>query len=205
LKRLTCFLLTKKVDFYRLLSEQAHQTLEGIESLHQYMRSGDKSYAELVGEIEKAADLKRRILLEELDKTFITPFEREDIYTLSKAIDDIIDYGESTLEEMKVFKLGPTDELNEMVDIILELTWAICSAVDHLENNRNISSEYAVKAKALENKIEDLYRNLLAKLFDNENITYVLKMREIYRHISNCADKGDLAADVIGHIIIKMS
>jgi uncharacterized protein len=204
LKRLSGFLLPKKIDFYGLLSEQAHKTQEGMEALHQYMRSGDKRYAEQVSEIEKAADLRRRILLDELDKTFITPFEREDIYTLSRAIDDIIDYGESTLKEMAVFEISPTDELNEMVYIILELTKAICSAVDHLGNDRIISSKNAVKAKALENEIENLYRHSLTKLFDNENIKYVLKMREIYRHISNCADKGDLAADVIGHIIIKM-
>jgi uncharacterized protein Yka (UPF0111/DUF47 family) len=145
------------------------------------------------------------VLLDELDKTFITPFEREDIYMLSRAIDDIIDYGDSTLDEMEIFRLEPTEALGKMVEIILELTRAICLAVECLENNQAISCEYAVKAKKLENKIEDLYRRMLAELFENDDIKYVLKMREIYRHLSNCADKGDLAADVIGHIIIKAS
>lgn len=198
-------MLPKKVDFYAMLSEQAHKTLEGMDALYHYMESGNKEFADLVKEIEVAADLKRRELLDELDKTFMTPFDREDIYTLSKAIDDIIDYGNSTVEEMEVFKLTPTVELRKMVEIILELTRAICLAVDYLEKKKNISSGYAVKAKELENKIEKLYRSFLDELFENEDIKYIFKMREIYRHISNCADKGDLAADMIGHIIIKMS
>jgi uncharacterized protein Yka (UPF0111/DUF47 family) len=205
MKPLLKFILPKKVDFYFMISEQAHETLVGIEALLNYMKTGNREYAEQVRAVEKTADMKRRVLLDELDKTFITPFEREDIYTLSRAIDDIIDYGESTLDEMDVFGLEPSPPLCEMVEIILELTKAICFAVDYLENNRTISSEYAVKAKALENKIERLYRNLLAKLFEQEDIKNIFKMREIYRHLSNCADKGDLAADVIGHIIIKIS
>ena len=205
MKKILQFMLPKKVDFYALLSEQAHKTLDGIGELLEYMKSGEKSWADRVRETEQAADLKRRALLDELDKTFITPFEREDIYTLSRAIDDIIDYGDSTLEEMEVFGLEPTDELRQMVAIILDLARAICLAVDHLENSRAQSCEAVVQAKSLENKIEQLYRSLLAQLFENEDIKYVFKMREIYRHLSNCADKGDLAADAIGHIIIKMS
>ncbi len=199
------FILPKKPNFYKMISEQAHQTLEGMEALSRYMKTGEPEYALRVHETEKAADLKRRVLLDELDKTFITPFEREDIYLLSKAIDDIIDYGDSTLEEMEVFQLEPTEELSKMVEIILDLTHSICLATDYLENNRSISGEYALKAKLLENEIETLYRRHLSELFDGEDIKYIFKMREIYRHLSNCADKGDLAADAIGHIIIKMS
>lgn len=203
-KTLFKFFLPKKVNFYKMLFEQACKTEEGIKALLDYVNTGDSIYANLVKEIEETADLKRRVLLDELDKTFITPIEREDIYTLSKAIDDIIDYGESTVEEMEVFKLEPNEELSEIVEIMLEVAKSICFAVKYLENNRSISNEYAVKAKSLENQVERLYRNSLAKLFENEDIKYVLKMREIYRHLSNCADKGDLAADVIGHIIIKI-
>ena len=205
MKQIFKFMLPRKVDFYIMLSEQAHKTQEGMEALLDYMKSGDHQYADKIRDIEKSADSKRRVLLDELDKTFITPFEREDIYTLSKAIDDIIDYGETTLEEMEIFGLEPTEELSTMAEIILEMTRAICLAVEYLENNRNISCENAVKAKSLENRIEKLYRNSLVKLFENEDIKYVFKMREIYRHLSNCADKGDLAADIIGHIIIKIN
>ena len=66
-------------------------------------------------------------------------------------------------------------------------------------------AEHGVKAKSLENRIEKLYRNSLVKLFENEDIKYVFKMREIYRYLYNCVDKGDLATDIIVHIIIKIN
>lgn len=205
MKKLPWFILAKKVDFYHMLFEQAQVTVEGIKVLLEYMKTGDRSYAEVLCETEGAADMKRRVLLDELDKTFITPFEREDIYTLSRAIDDIIDYGYTTVEEMELFKLGPDAELIKMVEVILDMTKAISLAVEYLENNRNISNEHALKAKALENQAEKLYRSSLVELFKNDDIKYILKMREMYRHLSNCADKGDLAADVICHIVIKMN
>ncbi len=198
-------MLPKKVNFYQMLYEQAQKTEEGMRTLLDYMKTGQSEYASLVKEIEEAADLKRRVLLDELDKTFVTPFDREDIYTLSKAIDDIIDYGSSTVEEMEVFNLEPTEELQSMVEVMLEACKCICLAVEYMENNRNISKEYAVKVKSLENQMEKIYRKTLARLFENEDIKHVLKMREIYRHLSNCADKGDLAADVIGHIVVKLN
>jgi uncharacterized protein len=205
MRKLTNIFLPKKSNFYKMLFDQAQVTVEGMDYLHKYMKTKDEKLSERLNESEGVADLKRRVLLDELDKTFITPFDREDIYTLSRAIDDIIDYGDTTAEEMKLFELEAADELYEMTGIILEMTKAICRAVEYLENNKNISNEHALKAKALENQVEKLYRNSLVKLFKNDDIRYILKMREIYRHISNCADKGDLAADVIGHIIIKMN
>jgi len=205
MKKLIRFILPKNVNFYQMLFEQTQITTEGIKALLEYMITGDRTYAEKLREVEGTADLKRRVLLDELDKTFITPFEREDIYMLSRAIDDIIDYGDTTAEEMELFTLKPNDELVKMVEVILDMTKAICLAVEYLENNRNISNEHALKAKALENRAEKLYRDSLVELFKNDDIKYIFKMREIYRHLSNCADKGDLAADVIGHIIIKMN
>lgn len=130
--------LHKKADFYGMLFEQSQKTVEGIKALSDYMETGDKTFADQVREIESMADLKRRILLDELEKMFITPFEREDIYLLSKAIDDIIDYGERTVEEMEAFALDNKEELDKMVEIILEMARNISFAVKYLENNRNI-------------------------------------------------------------------
>jgi len=63
---------------------------------------------------------------------------------------------------------------------------------------------FAVGAKKYENEIENLYRKYVAELLKGDDIKYILKMREIYRHLSNCADKISLAGDILGHILIKM-
>ena len=204
MRKLNKIFLPRKVNFCGMLHDQALKTTEGMKTLLEYMKTGDKALAARVREIEVEADLKRRVLLDELDKTFITPFEREDIYNLSKAIDDIIDYGDSTVEEMEIFGVRPTEALVRIMEVMYEVAQSISTAVEYLETNSNIAKEYAVKTKALENQVETLYRKALAALFEGDDFHQILKMREIYRHLSNCADKGDLAADMIGHIIVKL-
>ena len=83
-------------------------TFEGLEALMKYMNDQNAAMANLVTEKENAADEARRILINELNKTFITPFDREDIFALSRAIDDVLDYGYSTVMEMEILKVRPT-------------------------------------------------------------------------------------------------
>lgn len=191
-------------DFYKLLVAQSEKTLEGIKQLKLYMKTGLIEDGEKLITLEKEADELRRIVIDELNKTFITPFEREDIFILSRAVDDMLDYSRSTYEEMQILGLHPTDETRNMVELILEASEGINYAIIYLKGNPRISSEHAVKAKKVENKIETEYRECLAKLLEDDDVKYILKMREIYRHLSNLADKIDYAADVIGHIVVKI-
>jgi len=89
-----------------MLSDQASKTLEGIEALGEFVENQNQKNANRVKEIEKEADELRRVLVEELHKTFITPMDREDIYALSRAIDDIVDYANSTVDEMEIYEVA---------------------------------------------------------------------------------------------------
>jgi uncharacterized protein Yka (UPF0111/DUF47 family) len=81
-------------------------------------------------------------------------------------------------------------------------------AVDRLQEHPGVASEHASRAKAIENKVEEVYREALAELFsggeDIKHIYKVLKQREVYRHLSNAADRGDEAANVIADIVVKI-
>lgn len=198
------WLFSKEVDFYNLLQEQSKLTLQGVCALEKYMITGNTEDGDEVNKLEKIADKKREILINELDKTFITPFDREDIFQLSKAIDDILDYSDTTVKEMEIYKLKPTEELLEIVTVIKLSTDFIHKSVCNLNKNKKEGMEQALKAKKNENEVENLYRKNLAKLFEEEDVKYILKMREIFRHLSNCADKIDLAGDILGHIYVKM-
>ncbi len=191
-------------DFYTMLYKQSEKTMEGVECLYQYMSTGDVQYGANVVKKETEADELRRTLISSLEQTFITPFGREDIYSLSRVIDDVIDYSCSTVEEMRLFKLETNDALAQMASILFESSKAINQAVKHLENHWDISREQLVKIKYYENEMESVYRNALVELLENDDWKYILKMREIYRHLSNAADKSDEAANILGHIIIKM-
>jgi predicted phosphate transport protein (TIGR00153 family) len=193
----------KRKDFYKMLSDQASKTLEGIEALGRYVEDQNKENANRVKNIEREADELRRILVEELHHTFVTPMDREDIYALSRAIDDIVDYANSTVDEMEIYEVSSREDLREMVDILRKAAREINDAVKILETYPKIAMQHAVKAKSYENAMEKAYHTALADLFKEADTVYMLKMREIYRHLSNAADRSDEAANIICTIVMK--
>ncbi len=203
------FFKPRQSNFLRLLIDQAQKTLEGMEALEEFMRTGDPKEAKRVGQCEREEDELRRILIDELNRTFVTPIDREDIFALSRAIDDILDYAYSTVDEMSIFGIGPTPLLQRMVAVLGEAAAEIQMAVRHLKERPNLASQHAARAKVLENQAEAIYREAIADLFkgpkDVDDIVYMLKMREIYRHLSNAADRGDETANIIGDIVVKMT
>jgi predicted phosphate transport protein (TIGR00153 family) len=173
------------------------------------MISGDPVASALLSSKEKEADEARRILIDELNKTFITPFDREDIFLLSRTIDDVLDYAYSTVSEMEILKVEPTNFMQSMASILRDAAYELLMAVDRLENHPGVANDHAQRAKSLENRVEEVYREALADLFSGaEDIQHVIKMlksREVYRHLSNAADRGDEAANVIADIIVKIT
>lgn len=197
----------KSNRFLELLIEQAEFTVEGMEALKQYMRQPDGTIAEKVSRIESEEDEVRRILIDELNRTFVTPFDREDIFALSLTIDDILDYAEETVDRMVTLNVDPNQYLERMVTLLSDAAVEILRGVSELVDHPNVANDHAVRAKALENRVEQVYREALADLFrdpeDLNGVMEILKLREIYRHLSNAADRGDQAANVIGDIVVK--
>lgn len=193
--------------FTELLIKQAEYAVEGHKALKQYATRPDAALAAQVDKLEKEADEVRRILIDELNQTFVTPIDREDIFALSRAIDDILDYANSTVEEMALFKASPNSYIQRMASLLHDAAHEIHQGVLRLDDHPSVAAEHAVRAKALENRMETVYREALADLFSGaenvEEIIQILKLREIYRHLSNAADRGDEAANVIGDIVVK--
>jgi predicted phosphate transport protein (TIGR00153 family) len=199
----------RKNIFIKLIHEQAALSLAGLDALKIYMTSQDPAAAAMLVSKEKEADEARRILIYELNKTFITPFDREDIFSLSRTIDDVLDYAYSTLIEMQVLKVEPTSYMQRMASLLRDAAYELFMAVDCFEDHAGVAGEHAKRAKALENQVEGIYREALADLFSGaEDIPHVIKMlklREVYRHMSNAADRGDEAANVIADIVVKIT
>ncbi|MEA4907822.1 MAG: DUF47 family protein [Chloroflexi bacterium] len=194
----------------KLLIEQAHLTTKGLELLNKYLERRDSGVAEKIAETEKEADEVRRVLIEELMHTFVTPFDREDIFTLSREIDDILDYANTTVDEMEILDVTPTPYMQRIASLLYDACTEIQLAVDRLQTNHlSVATDHVQRAKALENRVETVYREALADLFKGpKNIKHVMtmfKVREIYRHLSNAADRGDGAANVIADIVMKKS
>ena len=203
------FFKSKPDRFVKLLVQQAECTLKGMEALKEYMDNPCKEQARVITRMEKDADEVRRILIDELNHTFVTPMDREDIHALSRAIDDIIDYGYTTVGEMDILEVQPNDYLRRMVSLLRDAAREIHLSVLRLSDHPGVAEDHAVRAKALENRVETVYREALAELFhlprDVDHVVEMLKLREIYRHLSNAADRGDEAANVLTDIVVKMT
>ncbi len=195
--------------FLKLIHDQAALTLDGLEALKAYLDTQEPAASALLNTKEKEADEARRILIDELNKTFVTPFDREDIFSLSRTIDDVLDYAYSTATEMQILKVEPTSYMVRMASLLRDAAYEIASAVDRLQDHPAVANDHAQRAKALENRVEDVYREAIADLFSGaEDIAHVVKMlklREVYRHMSNAADRGDEAANVIADIVVKLA
>lgn len=194
-----------KRDFFKMLRDQAAKTEEGLSALHDFILDPSAEKEKRVETLEAEADDIRRKLIMELNCAFVTPIDREDIFSLSRAIDDMIDYAKSTVEEMLLFKVKPNNFIITMTETLAKAAHEINEAVELLEKHPARASEHLIRAKKAENFVEHRYREALADLFNSSDAVEIIKMREIYRHLSNCADRGDEAADIIGDIVVKVT
>ena len=209
MKRLGDFFKARQDNFVALLVQQAEWAVKGLDALLAYMSDGNETSAEAVRQAEKEADEVRRILIDELNRTFVTPMDREDIFALSRAIDDIIDYAYSTVDEMQILHVAANSYMQRMVSLLRDAANEVHLAMLRIKDHPGVATEHAQRAKALENRVESVYREAIAALFegtaDPERIMEMLKLREIYRHLSNAADRGDEAANIIGDVVVKMT
>lgn len=194
--------------FVTLLSDQAALAVEGLRLLQGLARDqpSREQGAEAVKRVEREGDEIRRVLIDELMRTYSTPFDREDLFALSRSIDDIVDAADEAARELYTFKIRPPGELDEMIDVLLDGARHIELAVGELLDHPLVAADHAVRAKRCENRIDDLYHAAVEALFDGPEVTSeLLKAREIYRHLKNSADRIDQTADEISVIVIKRS
>lgn len=199
----------KENIFIRLLREQAEVLQRGAQALERYVTTGNDDDADIVEMSEKQGDELRRILIDELHQTFVTPFDREDIFELSLFLDDVLDYCYTTILEMKLLNVTSDEYLQEMVTRVREASDELLQAMQRLEKNPLVALDHSRRAKRRENQVEKLYRQAVTDLFegpdDVHHVMDMLRTREVYRHISNAADQADQAANVIGKVVMKMT
>jgi hypothetical protein len=203
------FFKPRQSNFPRLLIQQGEYAVAAAEALQAYLKKPSDKNVARARQMEKDADEIRRILIDELNRTFVTPIDREDIFALSRSIDDVIDYIYTTVEAMEVLGVEPDSALEEIVSLLLDAAIEIHLALQRLGDHPNVATEHAMRAKAMENRVERLYRQTIAALFQGpenvEHIMEMLKRREVLRHLSNAADRGDAAADIITDIVVKQT
>ncbi|MFI3229593.1 MAG: DUF47 family protein [Bacillota bacterium] len=191
-------------DFFELLIKQAEIMTKGMQLLTDYCKSNDQADADAVIKAEHEGDMIRRVLIDQLNKTFITPFDREDLFRLSSQLDEILDYAKTTVDEIKFFNIVPDKEMCEISATLTEMCEHITLAVSNIEHHQAISRDEAICVKGMENKVGDMTMRALALLFECDDHKKIFKYREIYRHLNQTADISDQAMDSLLDIMVKM-
>ncbi|MFA5449688.1 MAG: DUF47 family protein [Clostridia bacterium] len=198
------FKLKKSVNFFELLKQQAEIMTKGMRLLNQYCITHKEDDADAVIKAEHDGDMVRRILIDELNRTFITPIDREDLFRFSGELDEILDYAKTSVDEIRFFNVIPDEDMNDITLALIDMCEHIVLAVSHLENHPSIAKDEAIYVKAMENKIGDMTMRALAILFEDDDHKKIFKYREIYRHLNQTADLGDMAMDTLLDIMVKM-
>lgn len=192
--------------FLALLDEQASLAVTSLELLQEFeQRNGTpEAAARAIKDIERRGDEVRRILIDELFRTYSTPFDREDLFVLSRSIDDILDAADEAARELATFQIAPLEGLHQMTEVLMDGAQHIRLGVSELLDHPLIAADHARQAKRSENRIDAHYHAAVDSLFDSKrDVAALFKEREVYRHLKNSADRIDRAADDISMIVIK--
>lgn len=202
--RLLQRLVPKTADFYLLLHQQCQQVCVTVDNLARFMVDESPAAGEILKEDEHEADRLRMRNLHELNSSFSTPMDREDIYRAIASLDSIVTYCKSTYNEMQALRLQPDQHSKAMVS---ELQIGI-KALEHgfgiLGKKPADAEQHAFAARHSERRVEKIYRRAIADLFQGDDYLNMFKQRELYRHLSNAADKVHATANVLEDIIVKL-
>jgi predicted phosphate transport protein (TIGR00153 family) len=200
----------KPVDsvFYELLTKSATHLVDGARILAEMLGdSADRvGIAARMQDAEHQADETTHEIAKRVNATFVTPFDREDIYALASGLDDVMDYMEEAVDLTVLYEVGalPT-ELAEQVDVLQRCAELTAEAMPRLKSMKGLE-EYWIEINRLENAGDKSYRRILAKLFSG---TYdaldVLKLKDVVDSLEHAVDAFEKVANIIEQIHAKES
>lgn len=191
-------------DFYTLLHEQSRQVVHTVGLLVTYMESGDDAIGEQIKQDEHAADKVKVRNIHTLNEAFSTPIDREDIYRAITTLDEIVNGCKDAVSEMHALSLTPDAFTLEMARLLLAGVQSLEAGYGKLGKNPAAAAVDADAARKSERKVEKLYRKALADLFQGDQYIHMFKRREIYRHLTNAAERMAHCANTLHDIVVKM-
>src|SRR3989338_29480 len=181
-------LLPKQMNFFDLFDKQVECTIDAARCFKEIVSSNtlEGTLLQKMRDIEHEGDHAAHTIIDSLDKTFITPFDREDIHALTKELDDIIDMIHTIVNRLKVYKLNGMDRnLAEFADVIEKSVLEVACAVKGLRHMKNskIISDACIEVNRLENVGDSMRDKMLTELFENfkNDPMHVIKWKEIYQ------------------------
>jgi predicted phosphate transport protein (TIGR00153 family) len=200
--------MPREQKFYDLFEASAANITKASKALKEMLDTWqfiDSRVAEIT-ELEHEGDTITHQVISMLHRTFVTPFDREDIALLAHTMDDVIDFIHSAADSMFIYKIkNPSARAKELADVIVQAAVELQKAVSCLRHKKQFNKmlESCVEINRLENSADRIYRAAIGELFDNTDMAYVIKWREIYEHMETATDRAEDVADVIEGVALK--
>ncbi len=200
-------LIPREEAFFELFKEAAHNMIEGSRLLKVMMEDfrSPIEQAQGIKDVEHVGDGLTHDIARRLNKTFITPIDREDIHDLASALDDILDTAEAIADRFVLYKVKkPTEMAIKLADILYQASVAVGRGVDLLGLPHPEMKKCSVQVNSLENEADRVSRDAISSLFENEtNPIMVLKWKEIYENFEAGTDRCEDVANILERITLK--
>ena len=198
----------KEINFFEMFEKASLNVNRGATLLVEMMDNFGLAEvkAKEIYEAEQEGDMLTHEVLRRLNKTFITPLDREDIHSLISRLDDVLDLFWASADRAVLFKLNnPLPEAADLAKTLQETTDIITKAINCLKDKKySYIQEYCIEINRLENRCDRIFREALVKLFDTvkDPIT-VIKWKEVYEHLEDASDKCEDVANILEGIVLK--
>ena len=202
-------LIPREKKFFVLFEQSAQNEVKIAQQLKDMVDTWEnvKERLGVITKLEHEGDAITHQIVAELHRTFVTPFDREDIVLLAESLDDITDFIHSAADAMLLYKVKrPTDKAKELTDILMQTVIEVEKGVSEIQGriSRNKLLKLCVEINRLENVADSVYRSALAELFANSaDFAYLIKWREIYEDIETAIDRCEDVANTLEGIALK--
>jgi len=201
-------LIPREMEFYTLFNQSAKLLLDAGKLLHEVVVDFRDlpEKAQRMERLEHDADQVTHEIIARLNKTFITPLDREDIHELATTLDDVMDFIEEVTEHLILFRVKePTLQFKALAEVVAKQVEEINKMVPRLKDLKHAQIlQHCIEVNRLENQADRLLREAVAELFDRGgDPLMVMKWRELYALLETATDKCEDVADVIEGIFLK--
>jgi hypothetical protein len=194
----------KKYDFYAMLLEQSRTNYKAVHAMEKWITDGDESDFNDVLKNKNEADKIRFKLESDLVEAFATPFDRQDIYSISVEMNKIIDCCKSVIKTIKALEIKPDTTIISMSSLLCQAAQDLTEAISILELAPAQSQSKIESIRLSQSSIEEVYISGLSELFEHEDAIKILKYREVYNYLKEAALFLGYTVDIYHRIFVRI-
>jgi uncharacterized protein Yka (UPF0111/DUF47 family) len=195
----------REYDFESMLAHQSDWTVSGVQAFVVWLETRPLSNPHELERMENEVDTMRHEMEDKLIRSFSTPFDRQDIYSISRQMDYILNFSKETAKEMYAFGVQPDKTILDMTKYLLSGTECISRGIKDLNTDKDAVEEEIRHARDAYNLIEELYISGMAELLRTNDAMYALRTREIYHHLRDAGRAMRDTLDILHNAVIDLA